>query len=158
MATGQWVPAARDSNQTSCFYPPPPPGHHHIHSNTHTHTHTHSAGRETTLQRGLSRPEPNEASSPALHKDPPLKVQITHAHTHTYDSLCALGKRYARYEERTRIDKWKSKMDQASLDRPKEVYQWIQNEYRPPLVMLLDPDTSQPTVNIPRIDEILHAS
>ena len=30
-----------------------------------------------------------------------------------YDSLCALGKRYARYEERTRIDKWKSKMDQS---------------------------------------------
>ena len=75
-----------------------------------------------------------------------------------YDSLCALGKRYARYEERTRIDKWKSKMDQAWLDRPKEVYQWIQNEYQPPLVMLLDPDTSQPTANIPRMDEILHAS
>ena len=29
------------------------------------------------------------------------------------DNLCALGKRYARYEERARIDKWKSKMDQA---------------------------------------------
>ena len=40
-------------------------------------------GRDTTSQRGLSRPEPNEASSPTLHKDPPLKVQITHTHTHT---------------------------------------------------------------------------
>ena len=49
-------------------------------------------------------------------------------------------------------------MDQAWLDRPKEVYQWIQNEYQPPLVMLLDPDTSQPMANIPRMDEILHAS
>ena len=49
-------------------------------------------------------------------------------------------------------------MDQAWLDRPKEVYQWIQNEYQPPVVMLLDPDTSQPTANIPRMDEILHAS
>ena len=32
----------------------------------------------------LSRPEPNGASSPTLHKDPPLKVQITHTHTHTH--------------------------------------------------------------------------
>ena len=82
-------------------------------------------------------------------------------HTHTlslYDSLCALGKRYARYEERTRIDKWKSKTDQAWLDRPKKVYQWILNEYQPPVVMLLDPDTSQQTANIPRMDEILHTS
>ena len=33
--------------------------------------------------RGLSRPEPNAASSPTLQKDPPLKVQITHTHTYT---------------------------------------------------------------------------
>ena len=36
------------------------------------------------FHRGLSRPEPNGASSPTLHKDPPLKVQITHTHTHIY--------------------------------------------------------------------------
>ena len=49
-------------------------------------------GRETTSQRGLSRPEPNEASSPTLHKDPPLKVQITHTHTHTHTHLQELVK------------------------------------------------------------------
>ena len=49
-------------------------------------------------------------------------------------------------------------MDQAWLDKPKEVYKWIQNEYQPPLVMLLDPETDQPTSNIPRMDEILHES
>ena len=51
-----------------------------------------------------------------------------------------------------------SLLSHTHTHRPKEVYQWIQNEYQPPLVMLLDPDTSQPTANIPRMDEILHAS
>ena len=75
-----------------------------------------------------------------------------------YDRLSLPGKKYARHEERTRIEKWKSKRDQAWLDKPKEVYKWIQNEYQPPLVMLLDPETDQPTSNIPRMDEILHES
>ena len=38
------------------------------------------------------------------------------------------------------------------------MYKWIQNEYQPPLVMLVAPETDQPTSNIPRMDEILHES
>ena len=49
-------------------------------------------------------------------------------------------------------------MNQAWLGRPKDVYRWIQNEYQPPLVMLLDPETQQPTSNVNRMDDILHAS
>ena len=90
----------------------------------------------------------------------------THTHTHTtlvqtmseYDQLCTLGRKYAKQQERDRIEAWKHKMNQAWLDRPKDVYRWIQNEYQPPLVMLLDPETQQPTSSVNRMDDILHAS
>ena len=96
------------------------------------------------------------APDPTLPSDRPLPALVDTMHT--YDQLCLLGKKYARHEERARLEKWKAKMDSAWMDKPKEVYKWIQNEYQPPLVMLLDPDTNQPTSNIQRMDEILHAS
>ena len=96
------------------------------------------------------------APDPTLPVDRPVPTLVDTMSA--YDRLCLPGKKYARHEERTRIEKWKSKMDQAWLDKPNEVYKWIQNEYQPPLVMLLDPETDQPTSNIPRMDEILHES
>ena len=49
-------------------------------------------------------------------------------------------------------------MGEAWLDRPKEVCKWIKNAFQPPLVMLKDPGTGEPTSNVQRMDEILHES
>ena len=68
-----------------------------------------------------------------------------------HDDMRTLGKVYARQEERARIRKWKDKMNASWLDKPKEVYAWIQQEYQPSLVMLEDSDTSTE-----RMDSILH--
>ena len=42
--------------------------------------------------------------------------------------------------------------------RPKEIYKWITNEFQPPLLMLKDPCTAEPTSNVQRMDKILHES
>ena len=47
-------------------------------------------------------------------------------------------------------------MDRARVDKPKEIYQWIQIQLS--LVMLLDRDTQSPTSDITTMDEILHCS
>ena len=50
-------------------------------------------------------------------------------------------------------------MGEAWLDRPKEVYKWIKNEFQPPPpVMLKDLRTAEPTSNVQRMDEIFHES
>ena len=49
-----------------------------------------------------------------------------------HDSLQQLGRLYARQQERERLRKWCDKMGEALLNRPKEVYKWIKNEFQPP--------------------------
>ena len=54
--------------------------------------------------------------------------------------------------------KRKDKMNASWLDEPKEVYARIGQEYQPPLVMLEDPDTSNLTSSVERMDNILHSA
>ena len=75
-----------------------------------------------------------------------------------HDDMRTLGKVYAKQEERAHIRKWKDKMNASWLDKPKEVYAWIRQEYQPPLVMLEDPDTGNPTSSVEWMDNILHGA
>ena len=75
-----------------------------------------------------------------------------------HDDMRTLGKVYARQEEGARIRKWKDKMNASWLHKPKQVYAWIRQEYQPPLVMLEDPDTGNPTSSLERMDSILHGA
>ena len=84
----------------------------------------------------------------------PSVVDIVSLH----DDMRTLGKVCARQEERTRIRKWKGKMNASWLNKPKEVYAWIRQEYQPPLVMLEDPNTGNPTSSVEQMDNILHAA
>ena len=84
----------------------------------------------------------------------PTLVDIMSLH----DSLQQLGRPYARQQERERLCKWRDKMGDAWLVRPKEVYKWIKNEFQPPLVMLKDPRTREPASTVQRMDEILQES
>ena len=47
--------------------------------------------------------------------------------------LGRLDRFYARQQERERLRKWRDKMGEAWLDRPKEVYKWMKNEFQPPI-------------------------
>ena len=75
-----------------------------------------------------------------------------------HDDMRTLGKVYARQEERARIRMWKDKMNASWLDKSKEVYASIRQEYQPPLVMLEGLDTSNPTSSVERMDIILHGA
>ena len=61
----------------------------------------------------------------------PALVDIMSLH----GSLRQLGRLYAWQQARERLRKWREKMGEAWLDRPKEVYKWIKNEFQPPVVM-----------------------
>ena len=58
------------------------------------------------------------APDPTLPVDRPVPALV--GTMSAYDRLCLLGKKYARHEERTRIEKWKSKMDMRfAISKPK---------------------------------------
>ena len=69
-----------------------------------------------------------------------------------------MGRKHARALELERLQQWRQSMGQAWLDKPKDVYKWMKNDYQAPLVMLKDPETGGPTANVNRMDEILHES
>ena len=75
-----------------------------------------------------------------------------------HDSLQSMGRKHARALELERLQQWRQSMGQAWLDKAKDVYKWIKNDYQAPLVVLKDPQTGGLTANVNRMDEILHES
>ena len=57
-----------------------------------------------------------------------------------------------------RLHQCRLSIGKAWLDRPKDIYKWIKNDYQAPLVMLKDPQTGGPTANVDGMDEIVHES
>ena len=74
-----------------------------------------------------------------------------------YDGVVALGRAYARREERRRVALWRTRMEEAWAQSPGKVFDWVKGKVDAPLVMVADPDDGgKPCASIEGMDEILH--